>query len=517
MDDLEAPKFPADIKLSEAGHAPSHDFGHGTVSVPEDVRPGLGGQPVDMSEYIPNTILEKKMLRKVDMYQIPILWLMCVMAYVDRNNIVGIKGNANAAGMSDDVGLSDNSYALLISIFFVGYLLWEVPSNMILYRMSPSWYLSCLMGAWGAVCCAMSEVRNSRDIIICRFFLGILEAGFFPGVLYIMSCWYKSNEIGKRFSLFYTAICFAGAASGLIAGAVITGLEGTNGMEGWRWLFVIEGVVTVGVAIAANFILLDYPHSSTKRFSTEEQAIAIARIAHDKKDTAASRKKLTSWQAFKASVVDLRMYFFIMVYISQNSATSISYFIPTVLNSMGYTGTSAQWMTVPIWGVGTLVLLVLPQTSDKYRERRWHIVGGLMVAWISAVVGLTLEGHDKVRYTFMCLYIGGLYPTAPLMLSCASETLALPAEKRAVSIAIINSVAVSSGLYSSYFWPSADAPKYTTGFACVVSFIGLSMITASLSPIIFRYLPKYTTKAEREIQNEEVTGAVFGGQESIDN
>lgn len=105
----------------------------------------------------------------------------------------------------------------------------------------------------------------------------------------------------------------------------------------------------------------------------------------------------------------------------------------------------------------------------------------------------------------MCLYIGGLYPTAPLILSWTSETLALPAEKRAVSIAITNSIGVCSALYSSYIWPSSDAPRYTTGFGCVIGFLGISIITASLIPVIFRHLPKYSTKAERELYNFEET------------
>ncbi len=294
-------------------------------------------------------------------------------------------------------------------------------------------------------------------------------------------------------------------------------------MAGWRWLFLIEGLVTIGVAIAAKFVLLDYPHIPTKRLTPEERAISIARIMHDKQEAAVGRRQLTAWQSFKAALVDLRVYLFIAVYITQNSSTSISYFIPTVLKSMGYTGTSAQWMTVPIWAVsgfrgnefldkadlcpslqsGTAVLIILPQTSDRYVERRWHIVGGLTVAWISAVVGLTVTDKDKVRYAFMCLYIGGLYPTAPLILSWASETLSLPAEKRAVALAIINSVGASSAIYASYFWPSSDAPRYTTGFACVTSFMGISLILAASLPIIFRFLPKYSTKAEREVEIEE--------------
>jgi hypothetical protein len=152
---------------------------------------------------------------------------------------------------------------------------------------------------------------------------------------------------------------------------------------------------------------------------------------------------------------------------------------------------------------GTAVLIILPQTSDRYVERRWHIVGSLTVAWISAVVGLTVTDKDKVRYAFMCLYIGGLYPTAPLILSWTSETLSLPAEKRAVAIAITNSIGASSAIYASYFWPKSDAPNYTTGFACVTAFLGISLILAASLPIISRLLPRYTTKAERELEIED--------------
>ncbi|KAL2441459.1 putative transporter [Exophiala dermatitidis] len=493
-----------DASMPQVHKVTSSDFNEGEIVVEEGAHHGHYGFSGDQVElalrgYAPNTQLEKKMIRKVDLSLLPMLWLMCVMAYVDRNNI----GNANAAGMSEDIGLSDNQYAFLISIFFIAYLVWEVPSNMILARVRPSWYLSGLMITWGAVCCAMSKVKNSRDILVCRFFLGMIEAGFFPGVLYIMSCWYKRNEIGKRFSLFYTAICFSGAAAGLIAGAVISGLEGHGGIAGWRWLFLIEGLVTIGIGILAKFVLLDYPHIPSKRLTPEERAISIARIMHDKQETEIRTRKLNPWQSFKAAIVDLRMYVFIAVYVCQNSATSVSYFIPTVLKSMGYTGTSAQWMTVPIWATGTAVLLLLPQSSDRFKERRWHIVGGLSVAWISAVVGLTCTSNDKVRYAFMCLYIGGLYPTAPLILSWVSETLSLPAEKRAVCIAITNSIGSASAIYASYFWPSSDAPRYKTGFACVISFIGVSLILAASVPLIFRVLPKFTTKAERELEIEE--------------
>ncbi|KAH8883213.1 retrograde regulation protein 2 [Thozetella sp. PMI_491] len=453
-----------------------------------------------LAEYQPGSKAEKRMLLKVDLFLLPTLWIMCVICYMDRNNI----GNANAAGMSKDLHLSDTQYSLLISLFFVGYVLWEVPSNIILSRTRPAFYLPGLMVAWGTLVCGMSQVNDFKDILICRFFLGVIEAGFFPGVLYIMSCWYKKNEIGKRFCFFFTALCFAGAASGLISGAVISGLDGARGMTGWRWLFLVEGIVTISWAIVSIFLLFNYPDTKSRRLNDQERLLAIVRIMHDKGDVASARKRrrLTPLESVKAALVDLRTYFFIILYMTQNGSTTVSYFIPTVLNSMGYTGVSAQWMTVPIWAVGTVFLLVFPQTADRYNDRRWHIVGGLMTGFISAVVSVCVPHNQQVRYAFMCFYIAGLYMTLPLILNWASELMALPAEKRAVVIALTNCVGSISSIYGSFLWPSTDAPEYKKGFTVVSIFLGFGVCLAAGLPIIFRHLPTFTTKAERELAAE---------------
>jgi MFS family permease len=157
------------------------------------------------------------------------------------------------------------------------------------------------------------------------------------------------RALGKRFSIFFSALCIAGAVSGLLSGAIISGLEGRRGMAGWRWLFLLEGVITVGFAAMCKFILPDYP-ATTRRLTPEERQIAVVRILHDKQANASyATKKLKPLQAFFAALVDLRTYFFMALYLLDNGCATISYFIPTVLKDMGYAGTLAQWMTVPIW------------------------------------------------------------------------------------------------------------------------------------------------------------------------
>lgn len=310
------------------------------------------------------------------------------------------------------------------------------------------------------------------------------------------------DKTGKRFSIFFTALCVAGAVSGLISGAVISGLEGTRGMEGWRWLFLIEGLLTVATALVAFFVLPDYPNT-TARLNLEERQLATVRILTDKHATASqATRHLTPWQSIKAAVCDLRTYFFAILYFLDNGSTTISYFIPTVLRNMGYHGVQAQWMTVPIWMVGTVFLLVLPQSSDRTGDRRWHISGGLAMSFVSAVIAATVQ-NDAVRYTFICFYISGLYSTLPLILSWGSEEVGLPAEKRAVVIAMVNCIGNLSAIYGSQLWPSEDGPRYIKGFAAVAAFAGFSSLLSAAGPIIFRFLPSFKTKAERELAEEE--------------
>ncbi|CAI7653605.1 unnamed protein product [Penicillium glandicola] len=442
-----------------------------------------------LEQYQPGTKQEKRLLLKIDLFLIPMLWLMCVLAYVDRNNIA----NADAAGLGDDLDLSDNDYAMVIAIFFVAYVLFEVPSNLLLARCRPSWYLSSIMMAWGTLVCGMSQVKSYRSLLIIRFFLGIIESGFFPGVLYLMTCWYKRYEIGKRFSIFFTALCFAGAASGLISGAVISGLEGVRGMRGWRWLFLIEGLLTIAVALVSIFVLADYPETISRRLNEEERTLAVIRIMHDKKSSATQHGRLTAWQGVKAAAVDLRTYFFIILYMTQNGSTTISYFLPTILKGMGYTGAKAQWMTVPIWA-----------TSDRLKNRQWHVVFGLSVAFISAIVCITVDWSDATRYAMVCFYIAGLYMTLPLILNWASELMSLPSEKRAVVIGMVNCFGSISSIYGSYLWPSSDAPRYLPGFITVSTFMGFGIVLGSTMPLIFRHLPKFPTKAERELAQLEI-------------
>ncbi|KAK9485766.1 major facilitator superfamily domain-containing protein [Lipomyces starkeyi] len=453
----------------------------------------------ELANYVPGSAEEKKLLRKIDLALIPCLWIMYVLNYVDRTNI----GNAKIAGMAKDLDLDNTRYAWVLSIFFFGYLICEVPSNMVLSRSRPSLFLPGIMLLWGILSAVMAISKSYGTLLAFRFILGCIESGFFPGVLFLMSCWYKTTEIGKRFAIFYTAAVLSGALGGVIAGAITGHLHNSGGIAGWRWLFIVEGASTVVVAIVAKFILLDFPATSS-RLSPEERKLAVVRILHDATLTGSSDRehRLTHWQAFKAAISDPRTYAFMLLFVLDVGAGTISYFIPTITQTLGYTSVNAQYMTIPIYVVATVFLNIVAYSADRLNERRWHIAVALAVGFIGSVV-CTVVVQPVVRYVMICFIAAGIWTALPLILAWTSGTVSLPAEKRAIVLALVNAFGNLSSVYGSRIWPSWDSPKYTIGFAVTAAFLGGAAVISLLIPVFLRYCPVTVTKAEVELEESK--------------
>lgn len=147
-------------------------------------------------------------------------------------------GNAKVAGMMDDLGVSSSQYSMVLVIFFISYVIFEVPSNLILVRTQPSIFIPTIMVLWGGITMCMAAVKSYEALLGVRFVLGVVEAGFAPGVMFLLSSWYRPVEQAKRFSIFYSAAVLSGAFGGIVAGAITGSLDGARGLRGWQWLFV---------------------------------------------------------------------------------------------------------------------------------------------------------------------------------------------------------------------------------------------------------------------------------------
>jgi MFS family permease len=220
---------------------------------------------------------ERALVRKIDLRIFPMLIILFILNFIDRNNFA----NARLKGLETDLGLSDVQYQTCISILLVGYVLMQIPSNMVLNLISrPSWYLGGCCVTWGIISAATAGVHNPTGAIICRFFLGCIEAALFPGSLYYISRFYTRKEMQLRVTLLNAGNLGAQAFGGLIAAGVLGNMEGASGIRAWRWLFIIEGVITVVFGIVAVFVLPDYP-TSTRWLSSKEVYIAEKRLFED--------------------------------------------------------------------------------------------------------------------------------------------------------------------------------------------------------------------------------------------
>ncbi|KAL3420587.1 hypothetical protein PVAG01_07032 [Phlyctema vagabunda] len=427
---------------------------------------------------------EKKLVRKIDLFLLPTIWLMYLLSYMDRTNI----GNAKIAGMAKDLDLTSDQYSIVLVVFFVGYVLFEAPSNMILVRSRPSIYLPCLMAVWGILTCVMAAVKSYHHLIILRVFVGIMEAGFAPGILLIISSWYKRDEQSKRFAIFISAAILSGAFGGLLAGAITGGLEGAHGLRGWRWLFIVEGVATIGWAFISSFILLDFPATS-KRLTPREKEIATNRL-RDQGVTVRSEDspKLGKRKSILTALKDGRTWGFVLGYMVIVGSSTLSYFYPTLVNGLGFKSVvQAQYMTVPIY----IFAFICTAITGYYCDRIPNMQGVVIACWLTfsmiTSIAVCVVYNFTARYILLVLMAAGLWASNALSLSFASSTFgSMEPEVRAIALAVVNALGNLAQIYGAYLFPSEDAPKYLKGFGVISGLLGFGVVVYISMHILLR-------------------------------
>lgn len=264
----------------------------------------------------------------------------------------------------------------------------------------------------------------------------------------------------------------SGAFGGLLAGGIIEGLEGKGGTRGWKWLFIIEGLITVVLSLLAFFILPNYP-ATTKWLTPEQKKLATARLLSV---AAASEEPehLSHWAAFKLAIKDPKTYIFMIIYNVINMVGTISYFFPTLMASLGYHKRMQQFMTVPIYAVSLVISLIGGFVADKTGQKAFVIAGALLLTTVSFVI-IAAVPNDKVKYAFLCFGGGGIWTAVPITLSWL-VTMFDGREKRAISIALINGFGNLASVYGSFFWPDWSKPRYILGFSLTCSFAFFALL-----------------------------------------
>lgn len=409
---------------------------------------------------------EIALVRKLDKWIMPTLWGMYWLNYLDRNAIALARLN----DLEEDLNLTGTQYQTCVSILFVGYLLGQVPSNMILTRVRPSWYMSGFMALWAVVSALTALSKDFTGLLLTRFFLGVTEAPYYPGALFMLSIFYTRKEIATRISILYTGNILATAFAGLIAAGIFE-MDGMMGLSGWRWLFIIQGVVTFVVAVAAVFTLPDHP-LKTRWLTPEERQLAHDRI---ERDTVGNRFQSSTFQGLKEAAADPKLWLFAFMQHMHLAANGFKNFFPTVVGTLGFNRTITLTLTCPPYLIAGFISVYWSWQSGKYNERTWHITAAKIVAIAGFVLGMATL-NIGVRYFAMVVFSIGTYAVNSIILGWVGATCGQTREKKASSLAIVNTVANASFIWTPYLWPSSDEPRYVTAMS---SSAGFSVATAA--------------------------------------
>lgn len=424
---------------------------------------------------------EHRILRKLDVHLLPFVSLLYLLSFLDRSNI----GNARVAGMATDLHLVGLQYNIAAAVFFLLYCAAEIPSNILLKLLRPSRWIPSIMVSWGIVMTLMCLVNSFTGLVIARIFLGLTEAGLFPGVTFYLSLWYKRSEQSRRVAIFFSAATVAGAFGGILAYG-IEKLDGRAGLHGWQWIFLLEGILTVLVAVVAYWYMHDYP--STATFLTQsERDFVVERLKHDSTDLATHYDKkfvfqaLTDWKCWMQVVIYLGV--LIPVY-------AFSLFIPTIINELGYRASDAQLLSTPPYIAGCFFTVLIGIYSDKLKLRGPIVIGCATVAIIGyAILYATPHTRPGQSYAGTVIAACGVFPSIAVVLAWTGGNAGGDI-KRGVSLAMTIGIANLGGICSSFIYRSKDAPRFYIGHGTVIGCLLLAIISSSVAMFTYHRLNK---------------------------
>ncbi|KIW98242.1 uncharacterized protein Z519_01826 [Cladophialophora bantiana CBS 173.52] len=426
---------------------------------------------------------KKRVIRKLDLWIVPQVTFFYLLAYLDRGNI----GNAKIAGMQTDLNLMGIKYNVVVMVFFIPYGLLEVPSNIVLKMVRPSLWISFLIVAWGIVMTLMSQVQSYGGLIAARFFLGVAEAGLFPGISYFLTIWYERYQVQTRFAVFYAGASLAGAFSGLLAFA-IQHMDGVAGLAGWRWIFLLEGLFTVVCGLIAAFTIPDSPQRA-KFLEEDEKKFVVSNL---QMQTGSGQGRVTNDEKIDrkyiiAAFKEYKLWLGCLMWLGNGIPVyGFTYTAPTVVVQLGYTTTKAQLMVVPIYVCATAVTVLVALASDRVKQRSPFVIGGFLLG-ACGFLALIIIPHPKypgVTYGFLFVAASGIFCPIMPALGWFANNMA-PSSKRAVGMAILLTVGnLVGGLFGSNIYLESTKPRYFPGYG--ISFA--IMLTAAALAFALRIL-----------------------------
>ena len=413
---------------------------------------------------------------KVTWRLIPFLLVCYIIAYLDRVNVGFAK-----LQMQNALGFSDVVYGLGAGMFFIGYFIFEVPSNIILHRVGARRWIARIMVTWGLISGSMMFVQTEMQFYVMRFLLGVAEAGFFPGIILYLTYWYPAQRRGRIISLFMTGIPLAGVIGGPLSGWIMKSWDQVGGYQGWQWMFLLEALPAVFVGFMV-FWYLDDRITDAKWLSESERQMLARRI--DEEDQSKEHMPVSAVLKNKRVWVMSAIYFSLAM-----SLYGVSFWLPTIINGMGVKDNfSIGLLSAVPWLAGVFSMLWFGRSADKHKERRWHVVIPMLMAATGLVLSVLLASNVYLSFAALILACMGIVSGIPLFWSLPTSFLA--GAGAAAGIAAINSIANLAGFVAPYVvgWlkqvtQSTDSGMY---LLAVVLLIGAAITLTIPSKLVNR-------------------------------
>jgi MFS family permease len=420
---------------------------------------------------------EQAVLSKFDKLVMPQMAMLVLLAYLDRTNI----GNARVFGFEEDTGMRGTDFNDVSMYFYIPYVLFETPWVIAVKRWGPGRVLGIALVAWSAITTGTGFVNSYGETIACRVLLGFFEAGLFPALTFVISQIYPAKSQGKRVAVLYITIALSGALGGLIAYG-IQSMGSRHGLSAWRWLFIIEGIISLVIGFVCWVSLPTSPE--TAWFLKEEERSIVMRIKeqnHPYKET----KGLDRAQVVMALKDPFLYVASAALFCSSIALFGFGTFLPTLLRGMGYTALQANYLSIPVYVFASISTAATTFVSDRIGKRAVCLIHTPLLG-ICGYAIVVATGHKAAGFAAMFLVGAGIYPFNTVLVTWVSNNTQ-PDSKRSVAIAILISLANASGLASSQIYPVSDAPRYVKGNAISLGGEAVALLCVGLISALLKY------------------------------
>ncbi len=357
---------------------------------------------------------------------LPLIIVSYLVAYIDRTNVAFA-----ALTMNKDLGISSYVYGWGAGIFFLGYALFEVPSNMILERVGARRWIARIMITWAIISALMACTTGPTSFLVLRFLLGVAEAGFFPGIIFYLTTWYPSRYRGRVISALFLAVPISNALASVISGAILD-MDGTLGLRGWQWVFIIEATPAALLAFVVLRWLTDRPALATWLDDDQRQWLEGELQSERRKVETGGRLTLLQ------SLTDPRVLALAMIYFTSVTASyGVVFFLPQIVKGLGFSNVMTGLVSAVPYTIGVIGLVAWGWSSDRRHERRWHLIAASVVAAVG-LAGAAWFGQSYWAIAAISLATVGLYGSRPCFWPMPS--LFLTGAGAAAGIALINSI-----------------------------------------------------------------------------